>query len=247
MPGSGEGFRFEEKEGVYIITLSRPEKLNPLSSSLLERLTIKITELAGEPRTVLLAAEGRVFSAGIDLGEVASAETPEEAAKPFKALGRAIKALLDYPAPTLTYIHAPAIAGGAELALATDIIIVGPRGRLEWPEVKWNIVPPLLLALASRTPLTLLSAAALNAKRITGEEALRLGVAAYSAENLEDAIALATSIQKLYETNREAFKAMLPKLRSWKLKAVEEEVPELESLAASMELVERARRFLRRA
>ena len=247
MPGPSEGFRFEEKEGVYVITLSRPEKLNPLSSTLLEGLATKLSELAGQPRTLLLAAEGRVFSAGIDLEEVASANTPEEASKPFKALGRAIRSLLAYPAPTLAYIHAPAIAGGAELALAADIIVVGPRGRLEWPEVKWNIVPPLLLALASRTPLTILSAAAVHARRITGEEALRLGVAAYSVESLEDAVALAAGVQKLYDTNREAFNVMLPRLRSWKIKAVEEEIPELERLAMSMELVERARRFLKKA
>ncbi|MCE4628002.1 MAG: enoyl-CoA hydratase-related protein [Desulfurococcales archaeon] len=238
------GIRFEERDGVLLAILSRPDKLNALDTETLRRLSEKLAGESASPKVLLLAAEGRVFSAGIDLEEVAAAGSPEEAARPFKALGEAIKSLLTYPAPTISYVHAPAIAGGAELALATDIIVVGPRARFEWPEVKWNIVAPLLLALASRSGIGRLAASALTGESITAEEAIGLGIASYRAETLDEAIAIAGKIAGLYRENHAAFTNMLPALRQWKFEAVNEVVPQLESLAKSMELVERARRFV---
>lgn len=238
------GIRFEERGGVLLAVLSRPDKLNALDTETLRALTEKLAGEAASPKVLLLAAEGRVFSAGIDLEEVARAGSPEEAARPFRALGEAIRALLTYPAPTLSYVHAPAIAGGAELALATDIIIVGPGARLEWPEVKWNIVAPMLLALASKSGSGRLAASALTGERISAEEALGLGIASFRAGSLEEAVEIASRLASLYSENHAAYTSMLPSLRQWKFEAVDEVLPQLESLAASMELVERARRFV---
>ena len=244
---TGQGFRIEDKGEILLIVLSRPDKLNALDTQTLEGLASTLEEMSqpsNRPKPILLAAEGRVFSAGIDLAEVASAGTPEEAARPFKALGRALRALLSYPAPTLSYIHAPAIAGGAELALATDLILVSPSARLEWPEVRWNIVAPLLTALAQRLGLSRLAMAALAGERISAEEALRLGIAAGEADSLDSALSTARKIAGLYRDNTGAFARMIPLLRVWKIEAVEEVLPSLVDLASRMELVERAKRFL---
>ena len=241
------GFRVDEKNSVVVVNLVRPEKLNSLSTRLLEGLEATVRRLAENPRVLLLNAVGRVFSAGIDLSEVAAATTPDEVAQPFKALGRAIKALLDYPAPTISYVDGPAIAGGAELALATDIILVTKSATFEWPEVKWNIVPPLLLSLATTTGIPRLAAAALTGSRITAQEALSLGLAAAIVEGgYPGALKIAEQTAKLYRENRDAYQAMLPLLRSWKRRAVEETLPSLESLATSMELKRRAEEFLSR-
>ena len=244
---AGQGVRFEERDGIVLLVLSRPDRLNALDTSTLETIAGRLEEMSriGQaPKPLLLAAEGRVFSAGIDLAEVAGAGSPEEAARPFRALGRALRALLSYPAPTLAYVHGPAIAGGAELVLATDIVLMGPGGRLEWPEVRWNIVAPLLTALAARLGTSRLASAALEAYRIGADDAVALGLASRVVEGLDSAIGEAARLAGLYRDNTRAFAAMLPRLRSWKMEALDEVLPSLEGLAASMELVERARKFI---
>jgi enoyl-CoA hydratase/carnithine racemase len=239
-----EGLRVEERGGVVLLVLSRPERLNALNTSLLEALTAAVRERAraGAP-PLLLTGEGRAFSAGIDLGEVAGASSPGEAARPFQALLEALGALLDYPAPTLAYINGPAIAGGGELALAVDVPIASPKARLEWPEARWNLVAPLYTELASRLGLPRLAAGALAAAQFTAEEAASLGLVAGVAGSLEEALEAARRLGEAYTSNTRAFQAILGDLRAWKRGALER-AGRLVELAASLELVERARRFL---
>lgn len=242
MPGL---VRVEEQKGVTLIVLARPEKLNALSTALLGEL-VEAVRSAGD-RPILLTGQGRVFSAGVDLEEVASARSPEEVARPFHALGDALRALINHPAPTLTYLNGPAIAGGAELALATDLIIMGRASRLEWPEARWNLVAPLLTGLAARTGSPRLAAAALAGARITSSDAVNLGLAsAIIDEGLPEALEYAARVAELYAANRESYAEMLGPLREWKRRSLAEMMPRLEGLAARMELAERARRFLER-
>ncbi len=241
------GLMAEEKQGILIITLNDPARLNPLSSTLLNEIARVLQEYRADPKVLLLASKGRVFSAGIDLSEVASATSPSQAAKPFKALGNVLRELIDYPAPTLSYINGPAIAGGAELALATDIIMMSPSARLEWPEVRWNLVAPLYTALAGRIGVSRLASGAILAERFSTDEALAFGIASYKInEGIDEAMLVTLKVRELWEQNRESFSTMLPILREWKKKAIEELVPRLSELGANMELVERARRFIKK-
>lgn len=60
---------FEEKDGIAIITLNRPEKLNSLSMSQLEELTLKINafEQDDSVRVIIITGTGKGFSTGADL------------------------------------------------------------------------------------------------------------------------------------------------------------------------------------
>ncbi len=242
--GVGIGLEAEPYEDLLLVRLSKPEKYNPLGSVLLERLKNIVEAYRGSGKVLLLTGKGRLFSAGIDLFEVASYNEPSEASKPFKLLGEAMKALLEYDAPTITYLNGPAIAGGGELALSTDIILAGENATLEWPEPRFGIAAPMLLSYAAHTGSPRLAALALTGERIGAREALAMGLVHKIVGGEEEAVEEARRISQLYRGGREAYALMLGELRSWKRKGLERILPVLERLASQPVLLERARAFV---
>ncbi len=238
------GVELEVREKVLVIILSEPEKFNPLSTATLNKIKQIIESYYENPKPLLITGKSKLFSAGIDLAEVASATTPEEAQRPFKALVETISTLLEYPAPTGVYLNGPAIAGGGEIALATDFIYASPGAWLQWPEVKWNIIAPLFLALSKKTGLPRLASLNMDAGKIPAEDAYRVGIVSGLLSGLDDAVRAMEQVYDLYEANRYAFKILLSETRSWKKTALAEIAFNLVNAAASEELIVRARRFL---
>ncbi len=231
---------------VLVIVLSDPERFNPLSSSVLGEIKQIVESHRENPRPLLITGKGRLFSAGIDLAEVAFSSRPEDAQKPFKALVEVIDALLEYPVPTAVYLNGPAIAGGGELALATDFIYMNPNSWLEWPEVKWNIIAPMFLGLAKQSGLPRLAALNMDAGRIPANDAMSLGIAAGIFEDLEKTLEVFDKVAGLYEANKFAFSILVKEAREWKRKAVREIAFKLVDAAGSEELIMRARKFLKK-
>jgi enoyl-CoA hydratase/carnithine racemase len=131
-----------DREGpVCVLTLSRPEKLNALSSALEAALT---RELDGEAvRTsacVVLTGAGRAFSAGADTTELGG-RTPEEVAAYYRESGHVYERVAALPQPTLTAIHGYCLGGGLELALATDFRVADRSAVFGFPEVSLGILP----------------------------------------------------------------------------------------------------------
>jgi enoyl-CoA hydratase/carnithine racemase len=129
----------EPAPGVARVVLSNPSKRNALDHEMLDALA----ELArtADARCLLLTGEGKMFSAGYDIGTFDDAHFEEEAeslvAHPFHA---ALDALEAYRFPVVAALNGHAIGGGLELALTADIRIAARGIKVGMPPAKLGLI-----------------------------------------------------------------------------------------------------------
>lgn len=138
-----DGLRWSAEGPIGRITLARPAKLNALSRHVLEGLTEAAGWFDARPgiKAVVVAGEGRAFSAGFDLADRTWRELgpPERSA----AVGRAMaEAVAGMGAVTIAAVHGHCVGGGVVLAAACDLRIAADGARFRIPEVDLGV--PLL-------------------------------------------------------------------------------------------------------
>lgn len=141
--------------GVLMLTLDRPEKRNALNAAMVDRLAEAMAraELEREIRVVLIRGAGADFSAGADLDELlASADrTTEENERSALALGEIFLALRRLSKPSVAVVRGRALAGGAGLATACDIVLAAASSRFGYPEIQRGFVPAMVMAMLRRS------------------------------------------------------------------------------------------------
>ncbi len=119
-----ETVKCEKKEGVFIISLNRPDKLNALNRQIWADLLVamRAAEADTETKVVIIRGEGRAFSAGADLGE----ELPSEIHWEHWADNDqdVTRVMLRMPKVIIAAVQGYAIGAGMELAECADIRIV---------------------------------------------------------------------------------------------------------------------------
>jgi methylglutaconyl-CoA hydratase len=141
-------------EGILTLTLNRPTKRNALNAELIEQLhqSLEHADLSAEVRVVVLRGAGRDFCAGADLDELlASVDrsvTENEAAA--LRLGGLFGQMRQLPKPILAMVHGRALAGGAGLAIACDLVIAAASAELGYPEIQRGFAPAMVMALLRR-------------------------------------------------------------------------------------------------
>jgi len=135
----------EREEGISIITLNRPERLNAINFEMIEEFLHYLNRLEDnyDIHVVILTGEGRAFSAGLDLKDMSSLASNELYKKdprfrylktedPIKItymLQRRITQIMiklrKIPQPVIAAVKGPAYGGGLALSLAADIRIAG--------------------------------------------------------------------------------------------------------------------------
>ncbi len=194
--------RYEKNENIGVVTISRPEALNALNSTVigeLEDLIAKV-EKDEELRVLILTGDGRSFVAGADIGE----QKPLDLAGGRKwgqrgsALFRRIELL---EIPTIAAVNGFALGGGCEIAMACDIILASEKAKFGQPEVGLGITPGF--SGTQRLPRRVGTAKAkeliYSGKMIKADEAEKIGLvnAVYPAEELMNgAIEMAKSFAK---------------------------------------------------
>ena len=112
------------------MTMNRPEVLNALSKGMFRELEAKL-RVASENRAVSFIAikgEGRAFSAGLDVKEVSGFASRQEAREFVYRLVKPFwKRFLECEKPILSMVDGPAYGAGAEIAMASDIIVASAR------------------------------------------------------------------------------------------------------------------------
>jgi enoyl-CoA hydratase/carnithine racemase len=138
------------------ITLNRPDKLNPLSTTTLMELVeaARYFDSRHEVKVVVVSGQGRAFSAGADLaafstsdGSAASASATREAADAGRRMAEAIESMR---AVTVVRLHGHCVGGGLVLAAACDLRVAADDVRFSIPEVDlgiplaWGGIPRLV-------------------------------------------------------------------------------------------------------
>ncbi|TDE35982.1 enoyl-CoA hydratase/isomerase family protein [Antarcticimicrobium sediminis] len=163
--------RLEQDDGLWIVTIDRPEKANSLTPEMLEELA-RIAEDAGDARALILTGVGKVFSAGADL-EAARAGL---ATSPlWERLSGAIARL---PGMTVAALNGTLAGGAMGMALACDLRIAVPTAKVFYPVMKLGFLPQpsdpgrmIALIGPSRTKLILM-----GGQKITAQEAFAFGL-----------------------------------------------------------------------
>lgn len=135
--------------GVITLTLNRPEKRNALSIALMEALCAAVEAAAQEPdqRVIILRGAGPVFCAGLDLQEAAQAASPTPA---IEQVGRLMEAVHGSPLITIAAVHGAAIAGGAGLMSACDLVVIAQDARVGYPEVRRGLLAGVVMTFLRR-------------------------------------------------------------------------------------------------
>ena len=187
--------RTEIRDRIVVLTLDRPEVLNAIGTASTDQLQAALDLLYDDARVraLVLAGEGRAFSAGADLGEIESFTQPYE----FRAfVGRMTKVFANlqaFPKPTVAAVHGFAFGGGLELALSCDLRVAERGARLGLPEMKLGVLPGAggTQRLPRLIPPAVAKQMILTGEPIDAERAYALGLV---NELAEPGDALATAI-----------------------------------------------------
>jgi enoyl-CoA hydratase len=194
--------KFSVADGVAHITLNRPDQRNALSGELIESLRAALLEADDrtDVRVSLLSGEGKVFCSGYDLnGPYGAGGEPDPNYRSFagsldddiwnmQRLQDSFNVIFDLHKPVVAKIHGAALAGGADLALQCDMVLIAEDARIGFPAARANGAPPShmwLYLLGPQWTKRLL----LTGDVLTGIDAARLGLVmdAVPAHELDEA------------------------------------------------------------
>ena len=134
----------EDRGAVRHVILNRPEKRNAMNQELLRELAPALRDAAddGDVHCVVLRGEGPVFSAGVDLNELASFAGDTSVLRPFRTVFLECANLCEAMAkPVVCEIHRTCVGGALEVALGADLRIASSDSQFGLPEVKFGIIP----------------------------------------------------------------------------------------------------------
>ena len=128
----------DDDAGIRTLTLNRPDKLNAMSTGLVEALSAQLAAAAVDEsvRVVVIAGAGRSFCAGYDLGEE-PADDAGVAEGLRKSLSRLIE-VFDQPQPVLAEVHGHCLAGGCDLMMMCDLAVASEDAVFGQPEIKFG-------------------------------------------------------------------------------------------------------------
>lgn len=176
----------EDREGLAILTLNRPDKLNALTVGLFQQLADHVRQLATETERiglVVVRGAGKCFSAGHDLADISAGEHPPRPS--FQA--DVIEALATLPQPVISAVHGHCYTGALELALAGDLIVAAESAKFADTHARWSLTP--VWGMSQRLPRRVGIAKAqemtYTARTCTGREAVAMGLANWCVPDAE--------------------------------------------------------------
>lgn len=161
----------DRQEGLWKITLNRPEKANALTAAMLQDLA-EIAEAAQQARGLIITGAGGVFSAGGDLDEMTDGLATSAL---WERLSTAIAAV---PGLSIAALNGTLAGGAMGMALACDIRLAVPQAKFFYPVMKRGFLPqpsdPVRMSALigpARTKLILM-----GGQKLTAQEALQFGL-----------------------------------------------------------------------
>jgi methylglutaconyl-CoA hydratase len=202
---------------IAVLTLSRAEKRNAISRSMMDEIVAALAEVEQSPAQVLiLAAEGKGFCAGMDMEDLLAAHTPEEIELHSQRIAKLFRALYEFPKTTIAAVHGAAIAGGAGLATLCDFTLASTAASFGYTEVRIGFVPAMVSAFLIRQvgekhTRDLL----LTGRIISAEEAYRMGLVNEVVEPVHLQEGARRLAEQLLENSPASLRATKALLRSY--------------------------------
>jgi methylglutaconyl-CoA hydratase len=169
------------KDGVATVRMNRPDVHNAFDDALIAALTVELRRLdaSSEARVIVLAANGKSFSAGADLGWMQRMATysREDNLRDAMALAALMHTLDGMRKPTIARVQGAAFGGGVGLVACCDIAIAGTEATFSLSEVRLGLIPSVIspyviAAIGERAARRYF----LTAERFDAAEARRIGL-----------------------------------------------------------------------
>jgi enoyl-CoA hydratase len=132
-----------EADGIAVITVNRPDKLNALNAATIQALDAVFREVHGDAsiRAVILTGAGeKAFVAGADIAELSKMGSVD-GVQVSRAGQETFRFLERMPKPVIGAVNGFALGGGLELAMACHVRLASSRAKFGLPEVKLGIIP----------------------------------------------------------------------------------------------------------
>ena len=185
----------ENRDGVLIVTLNRPQKKNAINNEMWVALreTFKAADTDDAVVCVLLVGSGDNFCAGVDLSSFS--EPGNEEPHPFESAARAVAA---FGKPIVAAVKGVAVGGGATVLFHCDVVYVGESLRMRLPFANLGLVPEWASSYMLQANIGAQRAAELfyTAQWIDADKALNCGIA---AEVLPDTSLIEHALNKANE------------------------------------------------
>jgi enoyl-CoA hydratase/carnithine racemase len=170
----------ETRDSIAFVDYSNPPE-NRLPFAALRDLDELLEPVGADVSIKLVVFRSRldgVFSAGADLLDIKAMSTGGLPSAPFDWWRRALQRVEESPLPTIAFVDGLAASGGAELALACTMRVGTPRAEFVFREIARGAMPgagatqrlPRIVGLARAAEIIM------SARRVSAEEALKLGV-----------------------------------------------------------------------
>lgn len=216
-------------DGIWTVTLNRPERRNALNPAMIAELTQVLDEAAIDFSclAVILTGAGQAFCAGLDLDQLRAlqGQTAAEHFRDSESIARLLRALYDCPKPTIAAVNGAAVAGGMGIATLCDFTLAVPEAKFGYTEVRIGFVPAMVSSFLVRQIGEKRARDLLLTGRLIGaQEALEMGLVTrlVSAESLmAEAAKLA---QSLLRNSPEAIQATKRLLSSHESVALDREL-----------------------
>jgi enoyl-CoA hydratase len=216
--------RVERDDGIAVVTLDRPDRLNALSASLISELRAVLADLRydRDVSVIVLTGAGKGFCAGADLTARHDHAPDAEGRGRIGHIWRTqqhvaglIVDIYEHPKPIVTAIHGPAVGGGLAIALASDLRVATPTAKfgavfinigLSSCDVGVSYLLPKIVGVTRASELML------TGRHFSGQDAHEFGMLnalAADGEHLIVALSLAREVAKQHEYGLELTKSGL--------------------------------------
>lgn len=170
----------KEDNGIGILTLNNPSKMNAFSGVMMLQLLEKVIELENwtEGKGLIVHGANNTFSSGSDLNAVKALATPEDGIALCMFMQNTLTRLMRLPLISIALIQGWALGGGAEFTTACDFRLMTRESEIRFVHKEMGIVPSwggatrLVEIIGSRQALKVLS----GALKLDSEKALNLGI-----------------------------------------------------------------------
>lgn len=131
-----------KRDGIALVTINRPDKLNALNSEVMRELDACFTAIGADPQVhgaILTGAGEKAFAAGADIAELAT-QSPVAGREHALRGQRVLDGIEGLGKPVIAAVNGFALGGGCELAMACHVRIASENARLGTPEVKLGLM-----------------------------------------------------------------------------------------------------------